>query len=61
MAVTAPIVTCSRLRMQTDGQGVTTLVYFISTGQTIRQIFAHTQKSFQIRCGNGDPFGSFLR
>ena len=28
MAVTAPIVTCSRLRMQTDGQGVTTLVCF---------------------------------
>lgn len=25
---TAPIVTCSRLRMQTDGQGVTTLVCF---------------------------------
>lgn len=28
MAVTAPIVTCSRLRMQTDGKGVTTLVCF---------------------------------
>lgn len=28
MAVTAPIITCSRLRMQTDGQGVTTLVCF---------------------------------
>lgn len=28
MAITAPIVTCSRLRMQTDGQGVTTLVCF---------------------------------
>lgn len=26
--ITAPIVTCSRLRMQTDGQGVTTLVCF---------------------------------
>ena len=28
MAVTAPIITYSRLRMQTDGQGVTTLVCF---------------------------------
>ena len=27
-AVTAPIVTCARLRMQTDGKGVTTLVCF---------------------------------
>ncbi len=25
-AVTAPVITCSRLRMQTDGQGITTLV-----------------------------------
>lgn len=28
MEQTAPIITCSRLRMQTDGQGVTTLVCF---------------------------------
>ena len=26
--LTAPVITCSRLRMQTDGQGVTTLVCF---------------------------------
>ena len=26
--VTAPVITCSRLRMQTDGQGITTLVCF---------------------------------
>lgn len=28
MELTAPIITCSRLRMQTDGQGITTLVCF---------------------------------
>lgn len=28
MKQTAPIITCSRLRMQTDGQGITTLVCF---------------------------------
>lgn len=27
-AIQAPVITCSRLRMQTDGQGVTTLVCF---------------------------------
>ena len=27
-AVSAPVITCSRLRMQTDGQGITTLVCF---------------------------------
>ena len=27
-AITAPIIACSRLRMQTDGKGITTLVCF---------------------------------